>query len=82
MSDAAERCATCRFWELLPKAHQEPDAGGLLGLCHRFPPTLQPHEAISFEAASSPDAWILPTTWNDFWCGEWQARPRAEGNHP
>ena len=66
-------CETCRFW-CFPNDQR-------YGECRRYPPTViytgdipTPHEAsygVSGKIRSR-----IPNTWDDFWCGEHQPKPK------
>ena len=57
MEEIVERCDKCRFYKLLSCSES-------IGICHRYPPTLQPFkDAESQEMLHSSD-----------WCGEFQMR--------
>ena len=74
-----ERCDTCRFWIGLGNSES--------GKCHRYPPVINPAVAakiaeenpeddsitLGFEHAS-PKLFHSPVTWDDDFCGEWQAK--------
>lgn len=89
MSERAQRCETCRFWEVVLE-----DAR--FGDCKRHPPQLSDHalrfyaenptpddpeelglveESLMLRKARSVDVWFSPVTLNDNWCGEWQPLP-------
>jgi len=76
MSERAERCETCRFWDT-----ENSDEGW--GDCRRYPPTkmLFEIEAMGHDKTSqdihnslgdSSSVWVWPYTESDDWCGEWQ----------
>lgn len=71
-----ERCKNCRFWDdsdqrdaadvLIPlKGLVE---GSVLGDCRRFPPSIPFSSSVQVDMNASH-----PMTWEDGWCGEWQA---------
>jgi hypothetical protein len=54
-------CASCRYWSGQGKDFE--------GFCRRYAP--RPHAPVP------PDKEFIvlwPTTWDDNWCGEWEAR--------
>jgi hypothetical protein len=77
---AKPRCDQCRFWELLPEAHQElssgPDEDG--GQCRRFPPVLnQPYLQTQKRLAEESllfTGWSFPVTQGIDWCGEFKPK--------
>lgn len=78
MGERAERCETCRFWELLPAGHQ--DRGEPLnGTCRRFPPVLDTARLVKqkydeiVEDTFKGGGYVFPVTGSDDWCGEWRA---------
>lgn len=68
MSERAERCETCRFWEreedTADDIFEEPTLGQIVvGECHRYPPVRQASEKM----------WAMfPLLPEGNWCGEWQ----------
>lgn len=72
----AERCETCRWWNLSAawdSGRETGFDGELESKCHRYPPmrSLQPD-------LDPADAcyWDRPATYDTDWCGEWQpAKP-------
>ena len=59
MSERAERCERCRFWEQSPP---EPE-----GYCHRYPPTV-------FLMDDLDTVECFPVTLSTVWCGEFKPR--------
>jgi hypothetical protein len=75
------RCDTCRFWERLPRGHQdteELDEQG--GTCRRFPPLMDITMLMGLDRVEAKElvwkaeGYIFPVSWADNWCGEWQAK--------
>lgn len=68
MSERAERCETCKFWEGYTgdvEHGNEPTRGN----CHRYPPRHYPNP----DSETLEDQYDFPAVETDDWCGEWQA---------
>jgi hypothetical protein len=63
MSDPAEFCARCRFWERRTNAREEPMH---CGYCRRYPPGVAPPPGGEYHE------WTPITTDATDWCGEFR----------
>lgn len=89
---ATEQCNRCRFWLADPKSPEFDDEPFARGSCRRYPPKLSDHMAAitigmpRFGELSDPgdvadsssvfEACLLPVTFCDDWCGEYQSNNR------
>ena len=70
MSERAERCENCRFWDLdgvFLVAAPDDEARDRFSECHRYPPTQG-----FFEEVDQNFIPRFPVTLNNQWCGEFQ----------
>jgi hypothetical protein len=68
------KCEKCKYWirlEIWQKREGE---------CRRFPPRLFSLMARDHKEALHPDAWIMPITGEEDWCGEWQQINLPDGS--
>lgn len=70
----SESCENCRFWEEWQEADAENNRA--MGICRRHAPRPRPfcldNSGNSFPEYTDKTEW--PNTFEDNWCGEWQAK--------